>query len=331
MNISLIIPVRNDAENLIRLLVQAADLGCFQNVIVIDDHSDIPLTHTMISPVNVPENWLSLTRNPKQMGPGPSRNFAIDLVKTDHLLYLDSDDLLTQELPYLLAELAGREFDFCLFKHHDSRMQHGQMPHDEAFWQAANLADTPLTLLDQASTPLLAQTANYPWNKIYRSEFLRQSDARCSDILLHEDVALHWQSFLYAKTIYCSSRIVVQHFVDDSAQRLTNLKGRERLAFFNVLPALFRQVRDANRPEITIAFLQFITGLLYWIEDNITPNLRRSVRRKTGAFISDVLREVPLATIASKNPELHQRLKDQRRRGRFIRLPKLRRRKGDHT
>ncbi len=331
MNISLIIPVRNDTENLIRLLAQAAELGCFQHVIVIDDLSDTPLTPPMIAPVDVPKNWLSLIRNPKQFGPGPSRNLAIDLVKTSHLLYLDSDDLLTPELSSLLDDLAGFEFDFCLFKHHDSRMQHGQMPHDEVFWEAANLPHTPLALLDSTTAAQLAQTANYPWNKIYHTEFLRQSGARCSDVLLHEDVALHWQSFLYAKTIYCSPRIVVQHFVDESALRLTNRSDRERLAFFDILPALFRQVRDESRLEITMAFLQFVTRLFYWIEYNVTPNLRRTVRRHTGAFIKNVLREIPLAKVAEMNPELHQRLKDQRRRGRFIRLPKLGRTKGGHT
>ncbi len=322
MNISLIIPVRNDTENLIHLLAQAAELGCFTQAIVIDDLSDTPLTRSMIEPEKAPENWLLLNRNPKQFGPGPSRNIAIELVKTSHLMYIDSDDMLTPALIDLLNDLNGKEFDFCLFKHHDSRVQHGQMPHDEAFWQSAGLADTALARLDAVTTPQLAQTANYPWNKIYRTEFLRHSGARCSNILLHEDVALHWQSFLQAKTILCSSSIVVEHFVDSRAQRLTNLRGQDRLEFFNVLPSLYRQVRDGNHPEFTMAFLHFVTGLLYWIEYNVTPDLRRTVRRKTGLFVEQVLQDFPLNEFASKDPALHQHLKDQRRRGRFIRLPK---------
>lgn len=329
MNISLIIPVYNDTENLIRLLDQAANLGCFTQVIVIDDCSDPPLRRAIIAPPDTPENWLSLKQNPKRLGPGPSRNWAIDLVKTSHLLYLDSDDLLTNELLGLLADLKGRDFDFCLFKHHDSRMKSGQTPHDEAFWQAAKLGTQTLSKPDNAAIAQLAQTANYPWNKIYRSDFLRQSNARCSNILLHEDVALHWQSFLHAKSILSSPRSCVQHFVEDSANRLTNLQGGQRLAFFEVLPGLYDQIKNNAPPALTLAFLHFVTGLLYWIEYNTSYNLRRRVRRLTGGFIKQILQDLPLQDIKVKDPALFRCLINQQRRGRFIRLPKLRRNKRD--
>lgn len=329
LSISLVIPVYNDTENLVRAIKRAAELGCFEQVIVMDDHSNPPIALDMITPQNAPQNWLSLHHNPTQLGPGPARNRATDLVQTSHLLYLDSDDLLTLELPDLLADLASDpskdSFDFCLFKHHDSRVETGQMDYDEDFWQQAYLPEQALVTLDPSQTALLAQTANYPWNKIYRTAFLRQSGARCSDILLHEDVALHWQSFLYASKILVSSRAIVEHFVLNDGQRLTNLRGQERLAFFEVLPALFSQVRTVESPDLTLPFLHFVTGLFYWIEDNITPDLRRTVRRRTGAFIKTVLRDMPLQQIKCKDPDLFSRIKDQQRRGRIIRLPNLRR------
>lgn len=325
LTLSLIIPVFNDTENLVRVLMQAAELGCFAQAIVMDDRSDPPLTNDLITPQNAPKDWLSLQHNPTQLGPGPARNRAIDLVQTSHLLYLDSDDLVTPALPDLLADLADKDFDFCLFKHHDSRVETGQLGFDEDLWQQASLPPRPLVMLDPSQVALLTQTANYPWNKIYRTEFLRQSGARCSDILLHEDVALHWQSFLYASKILASQRIVVEHFVLDDGQRLTNLRGRERLAFFKVLPALFSQVRAVKSPDLTLPFLHFITGLFYWIEANTTPDLHRTVRRQTGAFLKTVLHDIPLQQIKPKDPELHMRIKDQQRRGRLIRLPSLRR------
>jgi len=325
LTLSLIIPVYNDTENLVRGLAQAAELGCFEQVIVMDDRSDPPLIDDLITPPNAPKNWLSLHHNPTQMGPGPARNRAIDLVQTSHLLYLDSDDLLTPALPDLLADLADETFDFCLFKHHDSRMVSGQMEYDEDLWEQANLPEQALVTLDPQQTALLAQTASYPWNKIYRTEFLRQSGARCSEILLHEDVALQWQSFLYARKILVSPRLIVEHFVQNDGQRLTNLRGRERLEFFKVLPALFSQVRAVKSPDLTLPFLHFVTGLFYWIEDNTTPDLRRTVRRQAGAFLKTALRDISLQQIKPKDPDLYSHIKDQQRRGRLIRLPSLRR------
>lgn len=322
LTLSLIIPVYNDTENLIRALAQVAELGCFEQVIVMDDCSNPPLVHGSIVPKNTAKNWLSLQHNTAQNGPGPARNRALSLVQTSHFLYLDSDDLLTQELPDLLAELSGETFDFCLFKHHDSRMEAGQMVHDENFWQQADLPDQPLVALDRRQTGLLAQTANYPWNKIYRTDFLRQSGARCSEILLHEDIALHWQSFLFAKKILASQRIIVEHFVQEGGQRLTNRRGQERLAFFDVLPALFDQLRGT---DLALPFLGFVTSLFYWIEDNITRDLRSTVRQRVDGFLQTVLRDIPLDQIKNVDPDLYARFNDQQRSGRPFRMPNLRR------
>lgn len=274
MTLTLAIPAYNDTANLKRLLRRAEEIGLADQVIVVDDGSDSPVTVEELRAAGAPgPGRLTLLRNDSPRGPGVARNRAILHAVTDHLLFLDADDLPTRELPALLRDLEGRAFDFCLFQHHDTRMEQelawGQMPHDQALWRAAGVDLGALNPVRRAAAALLAGTANYPWNKIYRTGFLRAHAIGCSEILLHEDIELHWRCFLNARTILASDRTGVIHVVTPGGGRLTNRTGPERLALFEPLERIAEEVM-AKAPELyALPFFGFVLGLFDWIAGNL--------------------------------------------------------------
>jgi len=294
MTLTLIIPVRNDTTRLRRLLSCAAQLGCADRIIVVDDASDVPVTPADILPAGgTLDGKLTLIRNDQRRGPGACRNMGAAQVTTSHLLFVDSDDLITPELVGLMDDLSGKSFDFCLFKHADSRVEDdggwGQTPYDEEIWQRAGVAVGALHKADPTQAGILSQTANYPWNKLYRTGFLRKSGARCTDILLHEDIELHWKSFLRARKILVSDRIGVIHFVIEDGDRLTQRRGAERLAAFGPLTEIAAQVRTRRGPEFNRPFLRFASDLLGWIKENLEPDLHPDLMRHVQAFLLDQL------------------------------------------
>jgi len=274
MTLTLAIPAHNDTGNLKRLLHRVAEIGLADQMIVIDDGSDIPIdADELRTCVAADFDKLTLLRNEQPRGPGPARNRAILHTKTDHLLFLDADDLPTRELPDLLSDLKGSEFDFCIFQHHDTRMEQelawGQPHHDQAHWRAAGVDLGALSPVSSKAAAHLVQTANYPWNKIYRTEFLRAHAIGCSDILVHEDIELHWRSFLNAETILVSDRVGVIHFVTPGGDRLTNRTGPERLALFAPLERIGEEIM-AKAPGIyALPFFSFVLGLFDWIAGNL--------------------------------------------------------------
>lgn len=267
LDIALVIPVWNDAERLQRLLQQAQDMGCFAQIVVIDDGSATPV---------FVEN-VTLIRHKTPQGAGPARNAGLAAVTTSHLLYFDSDDLLTAELPDLLADLAEQDapFDFCLFKHADSRTMNaghwGQPDWDETFWQAADLSHGTLRDAPARSLPLLAQTANYPWNKVYRTAFLRENQIRCADTPVHEDITLHWLGFLAAARVLTSDRVCAWHQVSATGGRQTNRTGAERLQVFAAFEPVMQAAQTRDDPAFQAAFVHFALGLFDWIFDNLDP------------------------------------------------------------
>lgn len=314
MTLSLVIPVWNDAEPLARLLRAVAGLGCLRAVIVVDDGSDPPLAIDRVAP----PGWdgrirlLRVAEGPR--GAGAARNLGLDAVETPHVLFFDADDRPTGELDDLMRDLVGRSFDFCMFRHADSRTiaegGWGQMPQDEALWQAAGVAMGAIRAPDAAARARLAETANYPWNKIYRTAFLRDHAIRCSETRVHNDIALHWDSFRLARQVLTSDRVAAVHYVDPAGGRLTNRRGAERLELFSVLGPLAGRILDDRAPDdpLARAFLRFSAGLIDWAAGLIDPALAPAFETARRGLLARHLGPVALARLAGDDPALALRL-----------------------
>ncbi|MBR9650077.1 glycosyltransferase family 2 protein [Thalassovita aquimarina] len=321
MTLTLAIPTHNDTECLRRLLAQARDLSIFDRVVVVDDASDTPVTREEVCPDGAwPGDSLTILRHEACRGPGVARNRALEHVDTDHLLFFDADDQLTPDLAALAHRLRGREFDFCLFRHADSRRNHwggqGQMPLDEAHWRRAGVQVGELGSVSPDQAAALAETANYPWNKIYRTGFLRKHGIRCSETLVHEDIELHWMSFRHGRDVLVSDRVGAFHFVAAGGQRLTNRRGEERLAVFGPLDRLFNTLAADAPGKLADAFLRFVSGLFDWIRGNIDPGLLARFDGAARDFLLTHVDEPRFARITRTDPVLARRIVFQMERGR---------------
>jgi glycosyltransferase involved in cell wall biosynthesis len=321
MKLSLVIPAWNDPEGVGRLLRQVIDLHLFAEVIVIDDASTQGADAKSLGLHKTPLPFtLKYHRVRNNRGAGYARNKGLSLCTGSHVLFFDSDDLFTADFSTLVTSLQGKDFDFCIFKHVDSRVRtadgYGLLASDEARWNDAG-ATGPLGTLGKAGALRLATVAAYPWNKIYRTAFLRDHNIRCTEIRVHNDIEIHWMGFLHAQTILYCDLICCEHFVAQGKGRLTNKTGRER---FEVVTALANvQAEFTRSPEterFLPAFTQFYMGLFDWIQAQLQPELHAPFR----AVVQDFLRQhLSLAqyTIATRDDvelghRINQILKGQR-------------------
>ena len=343
LTLALVIPVWNDAEGLKRLLAQVAGLGVFSQVIVADDASDPPC-----SPQALGFDAAALgcevisVRLSGQRGAGHARNRGLDRVTTSHVVFFDSDDLFTAEFRDLVADLVtNRDLaataDFTIFRHVDSRVRarggYGPLESDQAYWvqaigeDPAEAVTAPPVLLTRAGALALCRIAAYPWNKIYRTAFLRDQGIRCTEIPVHNDVELHWMSFLKARVIAASARVGCEHFVHEEGARLTNRTGAERLRVFEALSNLFDALEsgdkggargsrgvargaDFTRLDYLEAYAEFLLRLFSWIRGTLEPELRAPFRARAQAFLLARLSPPLFTLIALRNPGLGARLTD---------------------
>jgi glycosyltransferase involved in cell wall biosynthesis len=314
MQVALVIPVWNDPEGLVRLLVQAQELAWVSQIVVADDASDPPCGPGMAGlPAAVAADarllWL---RSDTRRGPGHGRNHALDHVTAEHVLFFDSDDLFLPAMTDLMQALDGRRFDFCLFRHVDSRTRGtsspGPMPDDEALWQEAGATEPPAPLRPGAETRLCGLAA-YPWNKIYRTAFLRAHAIRCTPITVHEDIELHWLSFLHGRDILVSRHAGCEHVVHEAGDRLTNRRGRIRLEAFTGLDAVQAALRQHPRgPDFLAPFTDFTLRLFDWISAMIEPELQAEFADRARRHLRDTLPEAAFTLLALRDPALAGRV-----------------------
>lgn len=320
MTLSVVIPVWNDPDGLGRLLTQLLDMPEFDQIIISDDASDPPASPDMLG---LPDNraaalsndprllWL---RSDTQRGAGHARNIALDRITTSHVIYFDSDDIFLPDFSMLVAELAGRpDFDFCIFRHVDSRNRakgsFGPLGSDDGIWAGADALTAKPTPLPLKGAAQMCRISAYPWNKIYRTGFLREAGIRCTEIPVHNDLELHWISFLKATRILTSRRICCEHFVEVDGKRLTNRSGTERFQVFQALQALQTELeRNPRRIEFLVPFAEFYTRLFGWITDKLEPELRDSFAAKARAFLHASVTVPQFTLIALRNPGVAARI-----------------------
>lgn len=312
-SLALVIPVRNDARGLAALLRQAAEMDCFSQVVIADDASDRRVRRWHV-PLSL-QGRTTVLRSPVQGGAGQARNRALAAVGCSHLVFFDSDDLFTADLPPLWQELEGEEYDFCLFRHYDSRAlaqgRLGQMPVDDALWRQAGCAAGGLQTVSGLAAAQLAETANYPWNKIYRTAFLRARGVRFSELPVHNDIAAHWQSFACAARILASDRAAAVHAVQEGGGRLTNRRSAERLRVFEALGEAAAAVRahQGGTSLLMLALLRFTCGLIGWVRGQIEPGLQAEFTRLAAGFLEQELaRDGVSGWLRRADPALARRL-----------------------
>lgn len=293
MKLSLVIPVFNDAAGLSRLLGQIAQLGIAREVIVVDDGSDTPCR--ALFPANpVPGAEVVWLRTDAGLGAGHARNLGQAAITGSHVLFFDADDMLTPDIVPLLSDLDEMAFDFCIFPHHDSRLlarglTGPQEPPDRAYW--ADVApDARPRLLSTAEAQVLCRVSNYPWNKIWRADFLREAGVRCTEIPLHNDIEPHWAGFLSGRRILASARHCAIHTVAAGRAQLSSQRGAERMRLFEALSAVVARLEsevalDPSRAGFVGPLLEFICRLADWARSRMDAGDAGIMQSRAHAFI----------------------------------------------
>ncbi len=316
MELSLVIPVWNDPAGLNQLLMQADKLGIFTDVIVVDDASDEP-----IGPNNVPaaialEGRISWLRSHRQRGAGYARNMGLDHASGSHVIFFDSDDLFAADFPAIAAYAAAETdpFDFIIFRHDDSRMLeaggHGTFVGEEKYWRLVGATNEP-TELTLANAAVLCQLSAYPWNKIYRRDFLRENSIRCTETMVHNDIELHWSSFISARRILACALTGATHFVENDGGRLTNRRSADRLEVFrtfeNVMSRILVDIKQ-DRIDFLLPFMRFTETLISWVSRNIEADHHPELLARAQRHFLVTLDRRLMTLIAYTDPSLARKI-----------------------
>lgn len=216
-------------------------------VVVVDDFSKTSIETEIKekAPSHAITN-VTFIRHPENLGAGAARNNGLAQVSYPFVLFIDSDDQIGEAFEPVLESFMTFDgpFDFGMFRHVDTRElfwgRKQGLPVDEMNWQKLEPMDRP-TLMTKKEHRMMAQVSAYPWNKLYRTEFLRAHKIRCTEIPVHNDIELHWSSFICADNVLYTHDIGLTHVVNDNGNRITNRKNSERLRVFEAMENVLKR------------------------------------------------------------------------------------------
>lgn len=290
-SLAVVIPVWNLPDDLTTLLGQIRALAVFDEVIVVDDASVPPCDPRGPDWPASGRGRLIYLRSDQQRGAGHARNLGLSQVTASNVIFFDADDHFRPDFAAIWRRHAAGipqddadtdemgamlPPDFTIFRHVDSRVEtgDGSFPTEEAIWTRI-LGDRHEAVLTARQRTEMSNISAYPWNKIYRTDFLRRSDLQCSETPVHNDLKLHWLSFARASRVLAVPDLGAVHIVGERDHHLTQRSGADRFCVFDVIADVRGQLRGRGRGSVMMReFIHFSEKLLRWNLERIEPALR---------------------------------------------------------
>lgn len=112
--ISIIIPTYNRNKYIVKLLDKLhSQMQDNVEVIVVDDHSDIPLEQSLFKIFSTPFTYIYLEQN--SGGASVPRNVGLDNAKGKYICFIDSDDMISDDYISTIIEATKESWDYCYF------------------------------------------------------------------------------------------------------------------------------------------------------------------------------------------------------------------------
>lgn len=271
---SFIIPAYNDRDGIARHLDYFRDVRSPVQLVIVDDCSEDD-TADLVAAAEMPDHVeITYHRQAENGGPAAARNTGLELARHDHAMFLDADDILTpcffdvmQRAPF------GPGVDFVMFKHHlstraDLRFTYDMHQVDRTFFSRDPYSPFPTQAFRLKERPGALATVNFPWNKLYRRDFLLQAGITFPDLRMHEDIAPHWQSFLRCENfgiLYWAPPLLT-HYEIPQGERATQYIGEKRMGVFAELARIEEELLvHPDAAALRPVFTEFCGHLFHWM------------------------------------------------------------------
>ena len=213
----------------------------------------------------------------KNQGIGKTRNFGISKATSEYIMFCDSDDYYEPNMCELMYDIAKKEdLDIVIcdfFKEYDS----GKVePFKVASFDYTTLKETP---------SLLRTTNLAPWNKIYRTELLKNNNILFEENLKYEDTPF------VAKALDCANRIgkidkCLNHYIVHE-QSETTIRDRRCFDIIKIVDILRNYFKDKDyiKEDLDKWTVRTITNYTIQQRDQIDRNVAKEFIEEAFAYL----------------------------------------------
>lgn len=304
-HISIIIPVKNEQDKLLRC-IRSIQSGCSHYIyfIIVDDQSTdltLSIANQALSS-GLFEGKVLLNEGSSGVGAGACRNLGIEhlLDNTEYVLFYDADDVMPEgvlsrwitQTEQDQADVSIAQYDYYI----SNTVSIGMNKSDLSIWQ--DLSPSLIKPCSYEQRSQLLSLINYPWNKLLRYQFIKRIGLRFSTTPVHNDIYAHWVILLNAESISLFPESVCHHFVIAGTQQITNVFDEKRLALIVVLDEVqaYFYAYQASFQFYYPTFLSFKKAVLSWAYQRIRADIKPHFAQLIQESYQDITSKIVLET-----------------------------------
>lgn len=256
--LSVIVPCYNAAATVERALdsLAAQTLPDLEIIAVNDGSTDQTMAVLQHYQQNHPDLNLHLYTKPNE-GIAACRNYALDRVSGEYLGFLDADD---ETVPEMFAEMTAA-----------ADQSQAEVVVSDFFWKNSKGEKLEKEGPYETGPDMMVHLFATLWNKIYRTDFIRQSGVSFPDGCRYEDDCFLYRLVRHVHQLYFMNRPYVRYYqVGASITHTSNEQVRNMIRVFEIITQDYR---------VSGTFAQYHDALEYiHIRAFLGSNFLRSAR-----------------------------------------------------
>ena len=274
VKISIVLPVYNVANYLRKCLDSLVNqtFKDFEVICVNDGSTDLSLG--ILEGYSLTDSRFKIITQENQ-GLSGARNTGIQHVQGDYILFVDSDDWLEETaLEQLYEHVEGFNSDITMFKfkyynENSSEFSEGPFTNleviDPSFYTGNFYY---MDVLD-----IIFKISHAPFNKLYRTSFLKDLDAQFMHGSYYEDLEFFYKVFLKAKKVSVLPEYLYFYRIRDKSISTSGDEGSFEI--FNILETTKGYLLDADiYSQVKNEWLMFIIVNLKYVYLRLNDNLK---------------------------------------------------------
>ncbi len=209
--ISIVIPVYN-GEEFLRSTIDNILHQTFQDfeLIFVNDGST---DHTLEILQSYQQQTDKLTvTNQENLGPGVARNNGMKHARGKYLLFLDADDLFEPQLLQLAHDkIVADQSDIVVYRSDEYLSEENRyLPTDWTINYSLLPKHQPFSGAE-IKTNIFMAFLGWPWDKLYRTEFVTKNHLEFQDLRSSEDALFVFMSIVRAERISTLDQVLIHH------------------------------------------------------------------------------------------------------------------------
>lgn len=274
--ISVVIPIYNTEQYLCQCLDSVVGQTLKDIEIICVDDGSTDGSSRILAEYAAQDHRIQIITQ-ENAGPGVARNSGLGAAKGAYLIFLDSDDWYEPDFLERMvcrAEETGADITVCRSVEFDTRT--GREQPSEWMLKSKFFPKDIFSPSDIAEH-IFQFTYGWPWDKLYRTEFVRQTELRYPALSNSEDLVFVFQSLAIAGHIAVMPAVLVHHRVN-RCDSVSNSRHKDPDAPYQALVLLREGLEQRGLYQcFERSFLNWAMEFLVW---NVSHMGEPRVQRK---------------------------------------------------